>query len=326
MRSRTWIGLAVWLSAACRAAPPTEPSAAPARSVATVEIPPRVGTTIPADDGHGLSLWSRVPSRPRGAIVLVHGRTWSARPDFDLEVAGRERSLMIALARAGWAVYAIDLRGYGATARDASGWNTPDRAAKDLVAAVAHVRAAHPELAPPAVLGWSLGSLVAQLLAQRDPASISALVLYGYPRDPDAPGRTTATPEATPKREANTAEAAASDFITPGSIDRASIDAFVAAALAADPIRVDWRAMETFAELDPAAVHTPTLVIHGAGDPLAPIANQAKLFTRLGADDRAWVVLAGGDHAAHLEDCGDDFVHAVLGFLQRPRAQRRAAA
>ena len=328
MRTRTSLGLAVWLSVACRAAPPTEPPAARTEAVAApVAIPPRVGATIRADDGHPLSLWSRVPSRPRGAILLVHGRTWSARPDFDLEVAGRDRSLMIALARAGWATYALDLRGYGETPRDASGWNTPDRAAKDLAAAVAHVRAAHPELAPPAVLGWSLGSLVAQLTAQRDAASISALVLYGYPRDPDAPGRTTAmpgaTPEATPKREANTAAAAASDFITPGSIDRASIDAFVAAALAADPIRADWRAMETFAELAPAAVHTPTLVIHGAGDPYAPIANQAKLFTRLGDDDRAWVVLAGGDHAAHLEDCGDAFVHAVLGFVERPGSRRQ---
>ncbi|MBL8947018.1 MAG: hypothetical protein JNK45_27850, partial [Myxococcales bacterium] len=60
-----------------------------------------------------------------------------------------------------------------------------------------------------------------------------------------------------------------------------------------------------------------------AGDPYAPIANQAKLFTRLGDDDRAWVVLAGGDHAAHLEDCGDAFVHAVLGFVERPGSRRQ---
>jgi protease I len=52
----------------------------------------------------------------------VRGRRMAtvAKCRFDLEVAGRDRSLMIARARAGWAAYAIDLRGYGATARDAS--------------------------------------------------------------------------------------------------------------------------------------------------------------------------------------------------------------
>ena len=32
------------------------------------------------------------------------------------------------LAAKGWAAYALDLRGYGGTKRDATGWNTPDRA------------------------------------------------------------------------------------------------------------------------------------------------------------------------------------------------------
>ena len=317
-------------------APPAVPSAPVAASAPTPagqplpaqpaepQIGPRVSTTIHADDGHALTLWSRLPAAPIGSIVLLHGRTWSSVPDFDLEVPDRSRdrsrSLMAALAKAGFATYALDLRGYGATPRDASGWNTPDRAAKDLATAVAHVRAQHPTLAPPAVLGWSLGSLVAQLLAQRDAAAVSALVLYGYPRDPDRPGRAGGSRSTVrePKRAPNTAAAAASDFITPHSIDRPSIDAFVAAALAADPIRADWRAMEQFGVLDPAAVHVPTLVIHGAGDPFAPMVNQAKLFVRLAAADRAWVVIPGGDHAAHLEDCGDAFVHAVVGFLIRP--------
>jgi pimeloyl-ACP methyl ester carboxylesterase len=290
--------------------------AAPVPAAAS-EIAARTKVMIDADDGHALALWSRRPAVPKGAIVLLHGRTWSGVPDFDLEVDGKSRSLMRSLAEAGWAAYALDLRGYGATQRDASGWNTPDRAAKDLAVAIAHVRAQHPELAPPAVLGWSLGSLVAQLAAQRDAASMSALVLYGYPRDPDRAGKGGGAVGAKPARAANTAAAAASDFITPGAIDRASVDAFVAAALAADPVRADWRAMEQFGVLDPAKVKVPTLVIHGAGDPFAPVASQAKLFSRLGQDDRAWVIVDGGDHAAHLEDCGGRFVHAVVAFLER---------
>ena len=123
---------------------------------------------------------------------------------------------------------------------------------------------------------------------------------------------------AKPARAPNTAASAASDFITPGSIDRASVDAFVTAALAADPVRADWRKMDEFGVLDPSKVRVPTLVIHGAGDPFAPIASQAKLFSRLGDADRAWVIVDGGGHAAHLEECGERFVHAVVGFLERP--------
>ena len=287
--------------------------------VASTEIAGRSKVMIEADDGHALALWSRRPAASKGAIVLLHGRTWSGVPDFDLdlEVDGKTRSLMRSLAEAGWAAYALDLRGYGATGRDASGWNTPDRAAKDLGVAIAYVRAQHPDLAPPAVLGWSLGSLVAQLAAQRDATSMSALVLYGYPRDPDRAGKGGGAVGAKPARVQNTAAAAASDFITPGSIDRASVDAFVTAALAADPVRADWRKMEELAALDPSKVQVPTLVIHGAGDPFAPVANQAKLFSRLGDPDRAWVIVEGGDHAAHLEDCGGRFVHAVVAFLER---------
>ena len=37
---------------------------------------------------------------------------------------------------------------------------------------------------PVHVLGWSLGSMVAQLTAQRHPELIDRLVLFGYPNRP----------------------------------------------------------------------------------------------------------------------------------------------
>ncbi len=294
----------------------------PAKVVATT--PARSLERVRADDGHELALHGKLPAQPKRTILLLHGRTWSGVPDFDLA----ERSTMDALVARGWAAYALDLRGYGATARDESGWCTPDRAAKDLSAALAWIAARHPDLPPPAVLGWSLGSLVAQLEAQREPAALSALVLYGYPRDPDAPGKggAGAPAGAKPPRATNTASSAASDFISPAVIDEPTIDAYVAAALAADPVRADWRAMDQFAELDPGKVRVPTLVIHGARDPYARTREHAKLFARLGTDDRAWVTIAGGDHAAHLETTGDAFVHAVLAFLEQPRTGAEAPA
>ncbi|MCH9681965.1 MAG: lysophospholipase [Deltaproteobacteria bacterium] len=249
-------------------------------------------------------------------MVLLHGRTWSARPDFDLQVPGESRSLMDALVAEGFATYAVDQRGYGDTPRDDTGFITPDRAVADLAAVLEWVKARHPSLPSPTLVGWSLGSLVSQLTAQRHPGALSSVVLYGYPRDPDQ--TYAARGPQKPARKATTAVAAAEDFLIPGAISQAAIDAFVAAALAADPVRADWRGNEQWNALDPAAVHTPTLVIHGEKDPYAPIANQAKLFSRLGTPDRAWIIIAGGDHAAHMENNGPRFVHAVVEFSRRP--------
>lgn len=293
-------------------AEPTEPPLEP-----PAPLVERSRHEVRADDGHAIAVWARVPPEPRGAIVLLHGRTWSARPDFDLQVAGESRSTLQAFADVGLAAYALDLRGYGETPRDPSGWNTPDRATADLVAVLEWVKARHDGHAP-ALLGWSLGSLTAQLAAQRRPELVSALVLYGYPRNPDR--RYEAEPDmGPPPAQATTATSAASDFIIPGNISQAAIDAFVEQALASDPVRADWRASDQWNALDPAEVTVPTLVLHGAKDPYALVGNQAKLFSRLGTEDRAWVSIAGGDHAAHIEDVGPRFMEAVLSFVLAPR-------
>jgi alpha-beta hydrolase superfamily lysophospholipase len=178
--------------------PPASTDTKPAANDDSDEPPPEVqaepellgaaeALTVTADDGHALRLWSLAPptKQPdRPAIVLLHGRTWSGLPDFDLRVGDdASLSLMHSLARQGFATYALDLRGYGGTERDASGWITPDRAAADLAATLAFVR--EREGQAPAVLGWSFGALVAQLCVQRSPEAASALILYGYPRDPD---------------------------------------------------------------------------------------------------------------------------------------------
>jgi len=36
-------------------------------------------------------------------VLLIHGRTWSGRPDFDLQVSGESRSFMDALVAQGYA-------------------------------------------------------------------------------------------------------------------------------------------------------------------------------------------------------------------------------
>lgn len=309
--------LALVLLGACVAGEPwSAPDIVP--SAAAPEPAPRQQHEVRVD-GHPLTVWSKSPREPTAAIVLVHGRTWSAVPDFDLQVPGEDRSLMDALVAEGFAAYAIDQRGYGATPRDETGVLTPDRAAADLAAVLAWVREQHPSLPPPTVLGWSLGSLTSQLVAQRHPERIGALVLYGYPRRPGQVYPPDPEPAPLPLHKPTTAEGAAEDFISPGTISQAAIDGFVRAALAADPVRMDWRGSDQWNALDPAAVRTPTLVIHGERDPYTPVINQAELFSLLGHPDRTWVILPGCDHAAHLEDCGPRFVQEVVALIRRAR-------
>jgi len=268
-------------------------------------------------DGHHLAVWEKKPGQPRAVIVLLHGRTWSSLPNFDLQVPGERRSFMDALADAGLDVFAVDLRGYGATARDASGWLTPDRAVADVHAVVAWIQQRPPAGRLPIYLfGLSRGAMVAAMAAQQRPETLAGVVLLGFGFDPDAqipagdpPGR--------PARARNVADDAASDFITRDAFTSSTLTTFVRVALQADPVRADWRDEHQFNAFRPAQMQAPVLLVHGDRDPQAPQAVETKLFTRFATPDKAWVVLPGADHAAHLEKSQGQLVRTIVWFIRR---------
>lgn len=268
-------------------------------------------------EGHPLTVWSKRPiSGARGSILLVHGRTWSARPNFDLHVPGRgdNASLMDALVARGYAAYALDQRGYGATPRDRTGWLTPDRAERDVSAVLDWMRMQQGARGSPVLLGYSRGSQVAMLVAQRHPDKLAGLVLYGYP-DPGASAPMPVDPPV-PPRQRTTAAGAGEDFISPDVTPPGVKDAYVRMATTTDSIRADWRDESQFREIDPSKVHVPTLLLDGERDPYANASNHPAFFPRLGTADRWWVVLAGADHAAHLE-LQRAFVNALVAFIER---------
>ncbi|MEQ9564178.1 MAG: alpha/beta fold hydrolase [Woeseiaceae bacterium] len=271
----------------------------------------RVRHTVMAD-GHPITVWEKSAQGEAWPILLVHGRTWSALPDFDLQLEGEELSLMDGLVENGFAVYAIDMRGYGETPRDASGWLTPNRAAADVAIVLQWIAGERNDV--PHLFGWSMGSTISMLVAQQHPERMASLTLFGFWHDldvnlpPDEPG-------IVPLELPNTAEAAASDFITPGSISQAAIDAYVAASLAADPVKTDLRHYDHYNALDPAKIVVPTLVIQGEFDPIAPSAYQAKLFTRIATGHKQWVSVPGGDHAAFMEKPRQYFIDELVTFL-----------
>jgi pimeloyl-ACP methyl ester carboxylesterase len=84
---------------------------------------------------------------------------------------------------------------------------------------------------------------------------------------------------------------------------------------------VDWRHEEQFNALDPAKIHTSTLILNGDGDPYAKDADVPAFLARLKGVDRSWVVLNHSDHVAHLERTAA-WVYAVTSFLERPSARQ----
>ncbi|MDG1475149.1 MAG: alpha/beta fold hydrolase, partial [Porticoccaceae bacterium] len=263
--------------------------------VVTAEQSTLVRHTV-VSEGHPMALWEKPVGESKGVILFVHGRTWSGLPDFDLQVEGEDISLMDGMVDQGYGTYAVDLRGYGETPRDASQWLSPKKAANDVVNVVRWISQRHGEI-PVHIFGWSYGSVISLLASQIDDSHMASLTLFGFWLDLDA---VTIEPSESPTLEwrVNTAEAAASDFIVPGSISQSAIDGFVTQALAADPVRVDWRYQDDFLTIDPTQINTPVLLLQGEFDPLTPTASQSRLFTRLKTADKRWVVISGGDHAA----------------------------
>jgi len=271
-------------------------------------------------DGHSLALWEKTPENPKAQILLLHGRTWSALPDFDLQVEGEDLSFMDGLNALGYSVFALDARGYGESPRDETGWLTPSRSASDALRILEWMK--QQSSLPLHLYGWSYGSMVSQLVVQEFPDLVDTVIFFGYPFDPSrhVVARDTVYPDQPPAKP-NTAKNAASDFITQGSISQKAIDTYVEVALAADPVRVDFRDLHEWGALDASMITTPTLLLQGEFDPLAPAAAQAAFFTKITTADKWWAVLPGGDHAALLETPRQKMLQTIDDFIDSHSTQ-----
>lgn len=313
-RSGGW----VWLVAAGLLIAAGAPAPATAAAKAEITAPRQLERLTVEVDGHPVRVWARRAAQPRGAVLFVHGRTWSARPNFDLETPSGSMSILKAFADRGFAAYALDLRGYGETPRDASGWLGPNRAATDVKVVLNWI--ARREGAKPALVGYSRGAQVAFLTAQTYPQSLELVVLYGYSGDPDikSPPQSADPPQL---RAPTTPAAAVSDFIVPDAARPDVVAAYARTAVAADPVRTDWGHEDEFNVLDPKKVTVPLMLLQGAADPGVKPAGSARVFNSLGHGSRAWVVLPGSDHVAHLEErTHKAWIGAIVDFIASNRS------
>ena len=281
------------------------------------------------DDGHQICVFEKGETTSKYSIILLHGRTWSSLPVFDLIFDSTPRSnraseeinlsTMDMLVSNGVHVIAIDLRGFGGTSRDQSGWISPHRAVLDINSVVNWL-GREKNISNPAILGWSQGGLIAQLYAQKYPDTISAIILYAsiydpktiYQRNPlygKAP---------TPLLKTNTMDQAIEDFTLPGSISDEAAYAFGESALTHNPVKVDWGNLHEFNEINPAKIVTPCLVVHGDNDPYLTKESQMYLFQAISSSDKMYSIIPGADHCAHLIGTRFLFIHHIVSFLKRP--------
>lgn len=207
--------------------------------------------------------------------LLVHGGTWSGRPDFDLQI--RDYSLMDFLAANGYDVWAIDIHGYGHSDKTEKDWSDSHSAAADIAAAVAYITKLR-GVTKINLLGWSAGTQRVGVFAMQSPEKVAKLILYA-PYWKRTPGYRSRVQKRIENRgqpltqyRTNTEAAARSDFIDGDlakhpQFEEDAVQEYVKEALQTDP-----QSPNSFVEdanlpiLDPLQITVPTMIIHGDKD------------------------------------------------------------
>jgi alpha-beta hydrolase superfamily lysophospholipase len=248
-----------------------------------------------------LHTWSA--DEPRVLVVIAHGYG---------EHAGRyEHVARRFVSELGAAVYAPDHRGHGRTDGATGRVDDAEAIVDDLHAVAERARAEHSGL-PLALVGHSMGGLLATRYAQRHRGELAALVLSG------------------PLIGANpiVAELLKLDPLPeiPIDPDVLSRDAAVGAAYAADPLVYHGpytrelleelgATIERVAE-DGSAGDQPTLWIHGEEDRLVPLEFTRPAIERIRGADFAEVIYPGARHEIFNEINQDEVIGEVVGFLR----------
>lgn len=237
--------------------------------------------------------------------LLVHGFT--ATPD-------EMRPLGEALAARGFPVRGVCLAGHATTVDDLARTRWTDW----FASVEAGWRMLRAEVARAAVLGMSLGALLALHLAAtaRDDSGPAALVLCGTPiRVGDARVRWLPALARLPwiaRRWATIAKAGGPDIADPAA--RAASRSYPMMPLAAllELLRVQATVRRELGD-----VHVPALLLHGRHDHAVPVANLALLRARLASRVIETRVLERSWHVVTLDHDRAEVAELVAAFLAR---------
>jgi pimeloyl-ACP methyl ester carboxylesterase len=313
---------------ACAVPPPIEAqlpvSTAPASTAPVSTAPTIQGQDhFAVRDGIRIHLWQKclkgqetAAAQAGRVALLLHGATWSGKPDFDLQI--RDYSLMDFLVRNGYDVWAIDIHGYGQSDRTDKDWSDTASAAEDMAAAVDYICQLR-KTTRVKVLGWSWGTQIAGIYAADHPDRISRLILYGNVWHGLPEWKTIPVPKA--QYRTNSDADAREDFIA-GQFETDVADAYAKEALKTDPQSPNGILVDLFTKLpliDPEKITVPTLIIRPEKDFASTPEEMLAFFGKLKSPDKAYVCLPEGGHAIILEKGHHRFQNAVLAFFEGER-------
>jgi pimeloyl-ACP methyl ester carboxylesterase len=343
--ARALLGLvALSLAAAVWSLPAFQASAA-AEKLATENY------KIPAADP-GIELFIRnkhlegVTNFPGEKILLyVHGATYPSETAFDLPLNGL--SMMDYVARQGWDVYLVDVRGYGGSTRppemdepaqDHKPIVDTPTAVRDVGAAVEHILRKR-NVSKINLMGWSWGTAIMGMYTTEHNDRVNRLVLYAplwlFNSPPIIGGdgplgayRMVSKESAKERWLKGVAEDKRADLIPAGWFDQ-----WADATWATDPqsakhnppmlrapngvladVRSYWLAGKP--QYDPADIRVPTLIVHAEWDADLPSYQAQAYFAKLTHTPyKRLIELSEGTHSIIMEKNRMQFFREVANFL-----------
>jgi pimeloyl-ACP methyl ester carboxylesterase len=278
-------------------------------------------------------------------LLYVHGTTQAASSTFDLPLDGL--SWMDYIARHGYDVYLVDLRGYGRSTRPPemakpTAENPPivrtDVAVKDVAAAVDHILARR-GVTKLNLMGWSWGTAIMGRYAAQNSDKVNRLVLYAPGWIRKAP--TTSSPAPLGAYQAWTMEQARSRLQAGAPQEKKKqlmppgwFEAWSAATLATDPAgakqtppvvrtpngtvrdtQAYWFSGKPLWE--PSEIKAPTLIVLGEWD--ANVPTVPTVFGKLSnAPYKRLVQIGEGSHLVFMEKNRMQLFREVQLFLDDP--------
>jgi alpha-beta hydrolase superfamily lysophospholipase len=306
--------------AGCAAASPGLRATEPTHAATAADVE-RADVTFAGAGGVALygQRWRPRTGAPRAVVVIHHGLA-----DHSDRYAGfAER-----LARAGYAVWAFDMRGHGRSAGARQAIDRVDDMMDDLDAFVALARAGEPGL-PVILYGHSLGGLATALDAIERQPPVAGVILA-------APALAFAAPPV---------QAGAVRLFAPIAPDapllavphaQFSSDPKVVAELDHDPLiaqgnapaRTAGTAIDGVARVwaHPEALRVPLLVVHGAADEVTAPLGSRELVERAGTADRTLKLYPGLHHDVLHDPGGDRVAGDIVAWLDAHTGAQPAPA